>query len=164
MLSKIEKVVSKLKKGNVYTIVAVVLAVILSICLLINQKGSNVTKNDNLSSAISEYNLQLENKLISVISSLDGVGDVTVAITFSDFGEKLYAYETKTQESVSGSVTTSSIVTVGGEPLVTMEKLPTIFGVVVVAKGAKDPLVKVKVVQAVVTLLGVDSNLVEVFC
>lgn len=164
MLFKIENVFSKIKNKNIYAVVAIALVVTLSICLLLNKKDDNVTKIDKISSAISEYNLQLENKLSSVISSLEGVGNVTVAITFSDFGEKIYAYETKTQENVSGSVTVSNVVTVGGEPLITMEKLPTIFGVVVVAEGAGNPVVKMKIVQSVVALLGVSSNLVEVFC
>ena len=163
-MEKTEKVASWLKGKNIYAVVGVVVAIVLAICLLIAQNEVKSTKNDNLSSAISEYNLQLENKLISVISSIDGVGSVTVAVTFSDFGEKVYAYETKTQDTASGSVTTTSLVSVGGQPLVTMEKLPTIFGVVVVAQGASDPLVRMKIEQTVVTLLGVSSNLVEVFC
>lgn len=163
-MSKIEKVLSKLKSTNVYAIVGVALLAVLAVSLLINQKSSNATKFDKQSSAISEYNLQLENKLSSVISSLEGVGSVTVAITFADFGQKEYAYESKTQENSSGKVTEQTIVTVSGEPLVTKESLPTIFGVVVVAEGASDPLVKMKIVQSVVTLLGVSSNLVEVFC
>lgn len=163
-MSKSEKVFDKLKKSNIYAVVAIALTVILAICLFVNQKSGTSTKNDNLSSAISEYNLQLENKLSSVISSIEGVGEVTVAITFSDLGEKIYAYETKTQDNATGSVTESNIVTVGGKPLVTMEKVPTIFGVVVVAQGASNPVVKMKIVQSVVTLLGVSSNLVEVFC
>ncbi|MBR2974148.1 MAG: hypothetical protein IKC47_00175, partial [Clostridia bacterium] len=73
-MSKIEKVLSKLKSTNVYAIVGVALLAVLAVSLLINQKSSNATKFDKQSSAISEYNLQLENKLSSVISSLKGVG------------------------------------------------------------------------------------------
>ena len=164
MSINVEKLFGKVKKSNVYAIVGVMLVVVLVGCLLINQNRDNATKSANLSSAISEYNLQLENKLISVISSLEGVGNVTVAITFSDFGEKVYVYETKTQQTSSGTITTNSLVTVGGEPLVSVEKLPTIYGVVVVAEGAGDALLRMKIVQTVVTLLGVNSNLVEVFC
>ena len=136
----------------------------LIVAFAVNQKGNNTTKNTEVSSTFSEYNDYIENKLINVIGNLDGVGKVNVAVTFSDFGEKIYVYETKTQVNGNVSTTTSSIVTVGGSPLVETENLPTVLGVVVVAEGADIPVVRIKIVQAVVTLLGIDSNLVEVFC
>ena len=40
---------------------------------------------------------------------------------------------------------------------------PEILGVVVVAEGADSPLVKLKIIQAVQTLLGVETNNIQVF-
>ena len=39
----------------------------------------------------------------------------------------------------------------------------SVIGVVVVAEGASDPIVRFKIVEVVVTLLGIDSSSVQVF-
>ena len=58
-MEKTEKVASWLKGKNIYAVVGVVVAIVLAICLLIAQNEVKSTKIDNLSSAITEYNLQL---------------------------------------------------------------------------------------------------------
>ena len=57
----------------------------------------------------------------------------------------------------------SSLITIKGEPLLIETLTPQILGVVVVAEGATDPLVRYKIKQAVVTLLDIESYCVQVF-
>ena len=74
-----------------------------------------------------------------------------------------YAYETKSQTIGETTTTTTTLVTVKGEPLVTKTYTPQVYGVVIVAEGAADPAVKVKIINAVVTLLDVGAENVRVF-
>ena len=79
------------------------------------------------------------------------------------------AGEGKTTTTSTGSVTTTTtepiIVKVNGEesPLVLKETLPEIKGVIVVSSGASDVKIKLDIITAVTTVLGIDSNKVEVF-
>ncbi|MBQ2894893.1 MAG: stage III sporulation protein AG, partial [Clostridia bacterium] len=75
----------------------------------------------------------------------------------------VYAYETTTKQDGGVVVQTSSLITLKGEPLLVQTLTPQILGVVVVADGASDPLVRYKIKQAVVTLLDIDICCVQVF-
>ena len=92
-----------------------------------------------------------------------GCGKATVAISYDSDEEKVYAYETETITSGDTVKQTSNIVYVKGEPLVIKTLTPNILGVVIVAEGADNPVIKMKITEAVITLLGVDSSKVQVF-
>ena len=77
---------------------------------------------------------------------------------------------TNTNTNSSGSTTSVTIVEEpivvkqNGEekPLVLMEILPVVKGVVVVAEGAKDISVRLNLLEAVQSLLGLDSKSVQI--
>lgn len=94
---------------------------------------------------------------------MDGVKHVSVAISCAAEGETVYAYDTETVTVGDKQTTTSKVVTVGGKPLVVKTLPPEIFGVVVVADGADNPVTKYKIIQAVVTLLQTSADKVQVF-
>ena len=81
-----------------------------------------------------------------------------VAITFDGTVERVYAYETKTTSS--GSVT--EIVFANGAPVVIKEVPPVVKGVVIVAGGADNAVVKLNILRAVTVLLDVDYNRIEI--
>lgn len=144
------------KKLPLY-IAAILLSFVLILLLFSGQKTTKQT-TANLS-----YIEQMESKLVVVLEKIDGCGQVSVAISYKSNDEKVYAYETQTNNKNGVISTISSIITVKGEPLVLKNLPPEILGVVVVAEGADSPLVKLKIVQAVQTLLGVETNNIQVF-
>ena len=150
-MEKIKKVFAKIKAiKNVEIYIAVVLAaIVLTIVVFSNVSTKNVDENTSNESYIAE----LEHKIVSVIQKIDGVGKVVVAITHDATSESVFAYE-------SG---TNNIVSVKGEPVVIKTLPPKILGVVVVAEGAESPIVRMKINEAVVTLLGIDETRVQVF-
>ena len=121
-----------------------------------------------------DYANALENKITSVVSKMEGAGDVSVMLTLASSLELVYAESTneKNNSSVSGSSTTSStnstsetiIIKNNGDssPLVIKEILPQIRGVVIVCEGAKDIKLKMKIVQAVKALLNIPSDNIQV--
>jgi len=141
--------------------VAVVLCVAVALIFIGGFKGKS-TSSDQSGETFYAYNQEMENKLKAVISAVDGVGDVSVALTYSSGVEKVYAYETKKQSSGGNSTESSVLVTVGGSPVVLRELPPQVSGVVVVAQGAQNPVVKMHIIQIVETLLGVDGDKVQV--
>jgi stage III sporulation protein AG len=109
--------------------------------------------------------------LNKVISNIKGAGTINVMISIDSSPELSIAETTegKTTTTSTGSVTTTTtepiIVKVNGEesPLVLKETLPEIKGVIVVSSGASDVKIKLDIITAVTTALGIDSNKVEVF-
>ena len=102
-----------------------------------------------------------EERLTNILSKVNGVGSVSVMITY--YGTTSYdvAYEGRQNRSESGSqkneITEKSAVTKGGEPMITGQKYPKVKGVVVIAEGASDALVRKAVTDAAAAALEVAS-------
>ena len=156
----LKKTFAKLKSvKNIEIYVAVVLAAVVVLIIFVggfSQKTTNSVSDDT-------YISQMEHKICSVVENIEGCGKATVAISYSSNEEHVYAYETETTTSNGVTKQTSSIVTVKGEPLVTKTLPPKILGVVVVAEGADNPVVRLKIIEVVVTLLNVQQKDVQVF-
>lgn len=157
MLKRIYLKLKSIKNIELYVAVFVALAVLAIVLIGGAEKKSLQNADDN------SYISQMEHKICNVVEKIAGCGKATVAISYSSNEEKQYAYETEI--STSGGVVkqTDSLVSVKGEPLVTKVLPPKILGVVVVAQGADNPIVRMKIVDVVVTLLGVSTNDVQVF-
>ena len=155
-----KKLFAKIKSiKNIEIYVALILAIVVILIVFVGSGSKNTTKSTSDESYIS----QMEHKICSVIEKIDGCGKATVAISYSSNEERVYAYETVTTTSNGVTKQTSSIVSVKGQPLVTKTLPPTILGVVVVAKGADNPVIRLKIIEVVVTLLDVQQKDVQVF-
>ena len=138
--------------------VAIALAMVVLVVLVLG----NVPKQEP-SSEVDAYIASMETKLQKIVESIDGCGKATVAISYSSTESKEYAFENTTSTESGVVVQTSTIVLVNGQPLVLKNLTPNILGVVVVAEGANNAITKMKIVDAVVTLLDVETNKVQVF-
>ena len=161
-MGKIRQFFEKIKSvKNIELYVALVLAVVVVVIVFVAPSDSQKTlENDEVTVS---YIAQMENKLITVLSDIEGCGKVSVAISYSTDGTKVYAYENATKQEGNIVLQTSTLVTIKGEPLLLQTLPPKIMGVVVVAEGASDAFVRYKIRQAVVTLLDIDSSCVQVF-
>lgn len=123
----------------------------------------------------NQYTINLENKLVNVLSNIRGAGKVSVMVTLQTSPEIILANTTdekvnsSTSQSNSTSYTTTVtepiIITSNGNKsaLVIKEVLPEVKGIVVVATGASNTNVKLDIVQAVKALLDIDMNKIQVF-
>lgn len=168
------------KFSNIKGIKIVVPLILLVLVITIYYSFFNDSSKKSLSSSnISytsslEYSKLLEDKLKSVLSSIKGAGNVNVMITLESGPELKIATQTdeRTNTTTNASGTTTSItvveepiiITQNGEetPLVLMEILPVVKGVVVVAEGAKDVGVKLQLLEAVQALLSLSSGNIQI--
>lgn len=138
---------------------------------------SSITKNDSKSLSTSGQNIsysayanELEQKLSKVLSKIQGAGKVDVMITISSSSEIVVATSTEEKSNISsGSSNTTQSTTKKEEPiiikdtpLIVMEKLPEIQGVIVVAQGAQNVKVRLDLLKAVQTLISIDVNKIEI--
>lgn len=123
----------------------------------------------------SDYSKELEDKLSKAISTIKGVGSAVVSVVLSSSSELIIAknvVETSKKEVGSNGVITENItkeetpliVSQSGknEPLILLEILPKVAGVVVVAQGANDVNVKLNILSAVQALLQIPSGNIEI--
>lgn len=169
IMDKLKSFWNKLKSIKHIEIYCGILCVILAFviytnCFSTSKKNQDVASentNQTFSSTL-EYVDYLENKLNNVLSKISGVSNVNVIITLeSGFGYE-YVTEEETKTSTNGAtsttITTTTVVMVSNEPLVNQEIYPKIKGVVVVAKGAEDTGVKLKILSAIQTVLNVSNS------
>lgn len=127
--------------------------------------ASNVNSR-NPGSELTEVR-ELEQRLETILSSMNGVGRVKVMITFESTSELIIATEDESNESGNSSSSGSRPATLsgsGGEsPIILTQINPKIRGVVVIAEGASSISVKMDILAAASTVLGVKENCVEVF-
>lgn len=185
----LKAIIEKLKNlKNVEIVVAVLfVAVVLSVyASSFNRASPSVPNPDDRANRGVQwveqdtYEDQQELKLQKKLSAIKGVGRVEVMITYKSSKEIVPAMnttqsETVTEEQDSNGGTrrvsqrdvNSQTVTIGetgnAKPLVIKEMEPEIKGVIVIAEGAKDIRVKLDLIRAVQTALGVSPQQVEVF-
>lgn len=112
----------------------------------------------------------LEQRLESILSSVRGAGRVQVAVQYSESASTVYLMESETQQSHSidgesqsqSAEETLTVGMVGETPVRVKEQLPKIQGVVVVAEGAADAVVKERLFQAVKSLLGIEAGQIAI--
>ena len=105
---------------------------------------------------------QLEAKLAEILAAIKGAGQVSVAITFEQGPEYVYARENSEKQSAEANESSSSLVQVDDSPVLLKQRLPEVKGVVIVAEGAGDALVKEQLYQAAKSLLGVTAAQIAV--
>ncbi|MBQ8749118.1 MAG: hypothetical protein IJZ29_01425 [Clostridia bacterium] len=164
--------IEKLKKIKGIEWIIVVIACLIVFLIYFSTSSTDVKENSSASSLTSSaYAVEIEEKLCKVLSNVKGAGNVNVMITLESGTEIIVATskEERTNTSSSSNNTTQSVtvvespVIVGKEPLVLMEILPKIKGVIVVAQGANDVAVRLELLRAVQALIDVDSNQIEIF-
>ncbi len=126
-----------------------------------------------------EYLFNLESRLEAALSQMAGVGDVTVMITLKSSAEKVVEKDLEvTDEAVTesdsqggarasqsnshGETTVYHDGGTSGEPYVSKELSPQIEGVVVIAEGGGNSVVKQNITEAVQALFGIDTHKIRI--
>lgn len=111
----------------------------------------------------------LERRLEETLSLIDGAGEVRVMLTLKDSGEKVIEKDTTSRtgsmENVALDVTESTVFTKNGSeetPYVSNELTPQVEGVLVVAQGGGNSLVKQNILQSVMALFPLEAHKITI--
>ena len=143
-------------------------------------KAFDDATNAAASSDADNTYLKTEEKLSNVLSSIRGAGKVDVMITYETGPEMVPAMsmdtnsnsmqtrlETGQENSTLQQTESSKPATISGkdgtEPIILTQKQPAVRGVIVVAEGAADVIVRMDLLRAVQTVLNVPASAIEVF-
>ena len=146
------------------------------IILLIYFSGGNAqiktaTNEENKLSSTIEYVKETEERVKMVLSKIKGVGEVSVMINCESGYALKVAYTTETTKKSENSVIietvtqTPVLVTNNGEttPIVLEYVSPKINNIIIVASGAENTNVKLELIKAVESLLGIPASSIQVF-
>lgn len=139
----------KLKGGKLWIIL---LGGALGIALLLFGGSENKKDAQTLEegSQLIEYTAQVEKKILELCSSVEGVKNVSVAVSFESGFEYVYATDgDKTLTVGSGSSESAVRVT---------EKPPSISGIGIVCTGGGKPQIQQKLINLISAAYGISSN------
>ncbi len=120
------------------------------------------------------YTENLESRLEKILSQIQGVGNAKVMITLAASTEKIVekdieirnaSSESDTENSVSNDRTEQSVYSnfsEGDLPYVKQELSPVIEGVLVVADGGDNAVVKQNITEAIQALFDIDTHKIRV--
>lgn len=154
--------------------VAVMLLLLLSTVSCDGGGKKSVAEPYAVSENAADIERELEQRLVSLISRIDGAGEVTVMVTLDTVSQRVYEKDAKSESSsksdADGSsqsaVSETEVVLAGSakEPLQVGTVQPKVRGAAVVCSGAGDPVVKERVANTVAKALNIGLSKVYVTC
>ena len=176
-LKKFIDKISQITRLSKKMLIAVLLLLLGIVALLISEMTeSSATVHTEATTTEVEtdadkYVTDLENRLISIISSIDGAGETKVMVTLESGSEDIYLHdydygENNNSDGKNSMERKDEYVIVDGDSgekgIVVRVAQPKIRGVAVVCRGADSEVVRQQIVEAVTALLDVSSARVSV--
>lgn len=142
------------------------------------KKTKDYSNAELASASVNELKTDdLETRLENVLSKMEGVGEVSVLVTYSQSSQVIPMYNESSSKSVTEETDTSggvrtiesednekSVVTGSNSDPVTQQTInPTIEGAIVTAQGASNSNVKSNIVSAVEAVTGLATHKIQVF-
>jgi len=115
------------------------------------------TTNEPITQNYYSEEAALEAKLVAILAQVKGAGAVSVALTFEEGTESVYAVENNETLSDDQTESSSALAEINDTPVLIKQRLPKVQGVVIVAEGAGNPLVKERLYKAASSLLGLTA-------
>lgn len=176
------------KKKNSFLLFLLLLGIVLMFAGSFIHSSSKQPKKNFSQVEISQSSIQSQNsyekelneKLTYILEEIDGISNVRVLITFNTGEEAVFAQvaeentkETTERDTEGGmrDITEKTrkeeyvLLQEGGggeKALLLMEKKPRVQGVMVVAKGAEDAGLRLKVLRAIQSLMGLPAHRIAV--
>ena len=151
------------KKNTLIIIVLLALGLLLLILPgEIKNKNSSQTEEERLSNYIEN----LEGKIVSLCSKIQGVSNVSVTVYLDSGFETVYAYNEQSKATSNGINSEKKYITIGSgndESMVCIvEKMPNICGVAIVCKGGGNPLIANQLINLISSAYNVPKNKIYV--
>lgn len=135
---------------------------LLTMSELVPRKSTESEKKETASDISDSYEADLEKRLTSIVSSINGAGRTQVMVTLASGDENVYAVKEKSSD---GSREREYIVIDDGSSesgLLLKVVEPEIRGVAVVCEGADSANVRQEIVGTVSAVLGISSNRISI--
>lgn len=129
------------------------------------------------SSQMNNFSNEFEKKLENILEKINGVGKVSVLLTYSESSSIVPIYNTSQsmstteEKDTSGGIRTitsednkKDVITDASSNIVTEKQvMPKIEGAIITAQGAKDSNIKSNIISAVEAVTGLANHKIQVF-
>lgn len=183
MIDKIKKIFNNKEKRieNLFFLLIVLVITLIVINKILDKEETVDYENQVGVELASSYEQtekdNLENKLENILSKIDGVGTVSVLITYSESKSYVPIYNVNSSQSkieendTSGVTKTTETINEEKEVIkdassnIITEKvvMPKIEGAIIIAKGASDATVKGNIISAVEAVTGIATHKIQVY-
>ena len=154
----------RLKLGkNAEMLIVIALIAVLALVLIGNIGMDTSSQSSEDYTDFERWCMGEQQRAEKLLSEIKGAGKVSVLITYGSGAEKVYAFKTESKTVNGVTTVTEELVYHSGKPILISEKAPEIRGIVVVAEGADDAMVKLEIVRAIMALYNVEAKYIEVF-
>lgn len=158
-LSNLFEKIKESKKIQIAIILSIVL-IILAYYFISTAKTTSSSTSEQINST-SEYVEYIEDKLENTIRSIDQVTSVNVNVSLESGFEYVYATNDETKTTSSGTLSSSDLVLVSGQPVLLKEIYPKIQGVVVVVNNV-DIKTRLSILEAIQTVLEISNEKITI--
>lgn len=155
-----KKIFKKFKFNKTFELVLLAVLGVALLLILYNTFFSKNSSSDNSASVSLTYNEKLETRLKTTLTKIDGVGSVDVFISCAQSGENVYLYSEVVGKD--GTVTKNPVLK-NGEYVVDYQKDPQIYGVIIIAEGAKSLAVRLDLLEATASALNIDKKIIQIY-
>lgn len=136
MAIKVKEIVEKCKKIKGFEIICALVIAVLAIGIYFSVKA--IKGNDDATqTSVKRTEEGLVGEIQSILSQIDGVGDCNVVITYKNLPDDVEVGQLYSTDNIQG--------------------------VVVVAQGGQDVLTRIKIVNALCTLLKIEASNIQIF-
>lgn len=184
MLDKIKNIFSNKEKRveNLisFLIILVITLIVINKILKEDEKEKDDFENETNIELASDTEItsdDLEKRLENILKKIDGVGNVSVLITYSESNTIVPIYNLSTNKSVAEETDTSGgkrvtetedsqkeVIKDNNSEIVTEKVImPKIEGAIIIAKGANNATVKSNIISAVEAVTGIATHKIQVF-
>lgn len=161
---KINGFIDRIKKDK-KSLLIISVALLGMMLILFSGEDSKEFKDSQLSEVVYSSE-EYEEKLSKLVSEIDGVGRVSVMITFESGEENVFASDDEEfirEEEKKSKKDYIIIDTEKGETGLKIKSVyPEIKGVAVVCEGASDPVVREQIVSVITALFDISSKNISV--
>ena len=174
-MNEIKTIAEKFKNDK--KLIIIVLAGIIGVILLLfsgesdNKTVNSDEKTENKQTetiqikSIEETEKLLSDKISGIVSSISGVGSVSVAVSVASSGKYVYAENLKSETDSDSFSTDSELVILSADDnpaLLLCISAPEITGVAVVCQGGSSAVIREEVIKLISGLLGIGSDKIYV--
>lgn len=184
MFEKIKKIFTNKEKRieNLVSFLIILVITLIIVNKILNNKKENndFTNQTGVELAVStktESENDLEKRLENILEKINGVGKVSVLITYSESSTVVPIYNVNSSTSIieekdtsGGTRTTETennqkdVITDSSSNIVTEKVImPSIEGAIITAQGANDSNVKNNIISAVEAVTGIATHKIQVF-
>lgn len=137
------------------------------VLMLLPSKKSNQVNHANTQEITAENEVDICQKIASILEQVDGAGMVRVMLSESEGQETIYQVDEDYSEHESGKDSEHRTVIISNSnkedsPIVRKKNPPKYLGVIVVCQGADQPSVRLAVVDAVSKITGLGADKISV--